>query len=201
MKPLRVLGGLVALAVAVGACGGGGDDRELSGLTRDPAPQVGDTPFPDLSQGGEPFEFRAQEGGLLLVYFGYTNCPHECPTTMAAINASLDELGDDADRISVAMVTVDPERDTDVLADYVQSFVPGAHAIATDDIDALRQFAERFGVTFDVTKRPGGRVDVTHSAYLFAVDDAGQLAITWPFGTRVEDLVGDIRQLLSDREA
>jgi protein SCO1/2 len=196
---LRVLAGLVALGVAVGACGGG-DDRELTGLTRDPAPQVGDTPFPDMSQGGEPFEFRGPPGGLLLVYFGYTNCPHECPTTMAAINASLAELGDDADRISVAMVTVDPERDTDVLAEFVQSFVPGAHAIATDDIDALRQFAERFGVTFDVAKSPAGRVEVTHSAYLFAVDDAGRLAITWPFGTPVEDLVGDIRQLLSDRE-
>jgi protein SCO1 len=194
----RVLAGLVALGVAVGACGGDGD-RELNGLTRDPAPQVDATPFPDLSQGGQPFDFRAPQGGLLLVYFGYTNCPHECPTTMAAINASLAELGDDADRISVAMVTVDPERDTDVLADFVQSFVPGAHAIATDDIDALRQFAERFGVTFDVAKSPGGPVEVTHSAYLFAVDDAGRLAITWPFGTPVEDLVGDIRQLLSDR--
>src|SRR5262245_23072152 len=159
MKLLRVLGGLVALGVAVGACGGG-DDRELVGLTRDPAPVVGDVPLPDMSQGGAPFEFLAPQDGLLLVYFGYTNCPHECPATMAAINASLAELGDDADRISVAMVTVDPERDTDVLADFVQSFVPGGHAIATDDIDALRQFAERFGVVFDAGESPAGEVEV-----------------------------------------
>jgi protein SCO1 len=197
---LRILAGLVALGVAVGACGGGGD-RELSGITRDPAPQVGDTPFPDMSQGGAPFSFRAEPGGLLLVYFGYTNCPHECPVTMAAIKAALAELDEDAGRISVAMVTVDPERDTDVLAPFVQSFVPDAHAIATDDIDALRQFAERFGMIFDVAKAPGGQVEVTHSAYLFAVDDAGRLAITWPFGTPVEDLVGDIHQLLSDADA
>jgi protein SCO1 len=194
---LRFVVGLVAVCASVAACGGG-DDRELVGYTRDPAPQVGDVPLPDMSRGGEPFEFRAAQGGLLLVYFGYTHCPHECPTTMAAVNRSLAQLGDDADRISVAMVTVDPERDTDVLADFVQSFVPGAHAIATDDVDLLRAFAERFGVAFDVVKSSGGDVEVSHSTYLFAVDDAGRLAVTWPFGTSVEDLVGDIEQVLDD---
>jgi protein SCO1/2 len=196
---LRLAVGLAALgALAAAACGGGGD-RELAGITRDPAPAVDGVPLPDMSQGGQPFEFRASPGGLLLVYFGYTNCPHECPVTMAAINRSLAKLGDDADRVSVAMVTVDPERDTDVLADYVQGFVPGGHAIATDDIDTLRQFAEPFGVVFDAASSPTGDVEVGHSDYLFAVDDAGGLAITWPFGTPVEDLVGDIRQLLADR--
>jgi protein SCO1 len=197
---LRFVIGLLALGTFVAACGGGGD-RELVGYTRDPAPQVDGVPLPDVSQSGEPFEFRAAEGGLLLVYFGYTHCPHECPTTMAAVNRSLAELGDDADRISVAMVTVDPERDTDVLADYVQSFVPGAHAIATDDVDGLRVLAERFGVAFDVVKSSDGEVEVSHSTYLFAVDDTGRLAITWPFGTPVEDLVGDIKQLLADSGA
>jgi protein SCO1/2 len=194
---LRLLVGLVALgAFTTAACGGGGD-RELVGITRDPGPQVGDVSLPDMSHAGKPFQFRAPAGGLLLVYFGYTNCPHECPATMAAVNRSLAKLGDDADRVSLAMVTVDPKRDTDVLADYVHSFVPGAHAIATDDLDALRQFAERFGVVFDSSKSPAGAMQVGHSDYLFGVDDAGRMVITWPFGTRVEDLVGDMRQLLS----
>jgi protein SCO1 len=192
----RAVLGLAAVAAIVAACGG--DDRELVGITRDPAPQVDTVALPDVSRGGEPFEFRAEAGGLLVVYFGFTNCPDICPTTMSDLSRALDNLGDDADRVSVAMVTVDPERDTPVLADYVQSFVPGAHAIATDDDATLRPFAETFGVTYGVLKEAGGEVQVDHSSYLFAVDDTGRLVITWPFGTPVDDLAGDLDQLLSD---
>ena len=63
------------------ACGG--DDRELVGLTRDPEPQVDAVALPDVSHGGAPFEFRAAGGRAAVVYFGYTNCPDVCPTTMA----------------------------------------------------------------------------------------------------------------------
>ena len=188
--------GLVVGAGLVAACGG--DSHELVGLTRDPAPQVDDVALPDVSRGGEQFEFRAAEGGLLVVYFGFTNCPDVCPTTMSDLSRALGELGDDAERVSVAMVTVDPERDTEVLAEYVQSFVPGAHAIATDDDATLRAFSEAFGVSYGVLTGPDGEVEVNHSSYLFAVDDAGRLVITWPFGTPVDDLAGDLKQLLAD---
>ena len=77
------------------ACGG--DERELVGLTRDPEPQVDGVALPDVSRGGAPFDFRAPDGGLLVVYFGYTNCPDVCPTTMADLRVALDDLGDDAD--------------------------------------------------------------------------------------------------------
>jgi protein SCO1 len=189
--------GALALAGLVAGCGGGGD-RELAGLTLDSPRQVDQIALPDVSRGGEPFEFRASDGGLLVVYFGYTNCPDVCPTTMSNVGRALDELGDDAERVSVAMVTVDPDRDAEVLADYVQSFVASGHAIATDDIPALRDFAETFGVAFDVVKAPGGRVDVIHSDHLFAVDDAGALVLAWPFGTPVDDLAADMQQLLND---
>ena len=120
----------LGIAVATAGCGG---DRELVGLTRDPAPQVDAVTLPDVSRDGAPFELRAEPGGLLVVYFGYTNCPDICPTTMADLARALDDLGDDADRVDVAMVTVDPDRDTDVLADYVDDFVAGGHALATAD--------------------------------------------------------------------
>jgi protein SCO1/2 len=192
---------LLAVAVlALAACGGG--DRELVGLTRDPEPQVDTVALPDLSQDGEPFDFRAPEDGLLVVYFGYTNCPDVCPTTMADLKVALEDLGDVAERVEVAMVSVDPERDIPVLADYVQSFVPGAHAIATEDQAALQTLAAPFGVSYQVTTAPDGEIRVAHSSYLFAVDDAGRLVITWPVGIDEEqrvtakDLAGDIRQLL-----
>lgn len=186
-------------AVTLVACGGG--QRELVGLTRDPEPQVDAVALPDVSEGGAPFEFRAPPDGLLIVYFGYTNCPDVCPTTMADLKVALEDLGDDAERVDVAMVTVDPDRDTPVLADYIQSFVPGAHAIATDDQAALQSVAGSFGVSYVVRTAPDGAVEVGHSSNLFAVDDAGSLVLTWSVGgeegtARADDLAADIRQLL-----
>jgi protein SCO1 len=186
---------MAAVTTVVAACGGG-EERELVGYTRDPAPRVDTAALPDVSRGAEAFEFRAPAGGLLVVYFGFTNCPDVCPTTMSDLGRALDDLGDDAERVAVAMVTVDPVRDTDVLAEYVQSYVPDAHAIATDDVTLLRDVAEAFGASFDVTTSPDGEVEVTHSSHLFAVDDTGTLALTWPFGTPVDDLAADLRQLL-----
>jgi len=191
---------LVVAAVVLAACGGGGD-RELVGLTRDPEPQVDAVELPDVADGGAPFAFRAPAGGLLVVYFGYTNCPDVCPTTMADLKVALDDLGEDADRVAVAMVTVDPARDTPVLADYIQSFFPGAHAIATDDQAALQSVAGPFGVSYEVRTAPDGETEVGHSSNLFAVDDAGRLVLTWSVGggegtARADDLAGDIRQLL-----
>ena len=185
---------VILAVVALAACGGG--ERELVGLERDPAPQVDAVALPDVSRDGAPFEFRAEPGGLLAVYFGYTNCPDVCPTTMAALAQAREGLGDDADRVGVAMVTVDPERDTNVLTGYVQSFVDGAHAIATDDVSTLREVAESFGAGFVVEKGASGEVSVGHSEYLFAVDDTGRLVVTWPAPTPADDLEGDLRQLL-----
>jgi len=194
----RALAALL-LAPVLASCGG--DDHELVGLTRDPEPQVDAVALPDLSHDGAPFEIRAPADGLLVVYFGYTNCPDVCPTTMADVKTALDDLGDDAERVEVAMVSVDPERDIPVLDDYVQSFVPGGHALATDDQAALQSAAAPFGVSYQVTTGPDGKIDVSHSSYLFAVDDAGKLVVTWPVGldetsTSADDLAADMRRLL-----
>lgn len=180
-------------AVVLAACGG---DRDLVGYTLDPPPQVDVVALPDVSEGGEPFELRAPPADLLVVYFGYTNCPDVCPTTMADLRAALRELGDDADRVGVAMVTIDPDRDTAVLADYVGSFIEGGHALATDVADDLRAVADRFGVSYLVTRNPAGEIEVTHSPQLYVVDDAGRLALTWQFGVTPDDIAGDLEQLL-----
>ena len=188
----------VFTAVTVAGCG---EDRQLVGLTRDPEPEVDVAAVPDVSRDGEPFRFVAPDDGMLVVFFGYTNCPDVCPTTLAQLRRGLDDLEpDDAERIDAVMVSIDPERDRDVLADYVDSFVPGAHAVALDDDAVLQEVALAFGVSYQVTTRPNGDVDVAHSdTGLFAVDDTGTLVLTWPYGSTSDDIAGDLEQLLADR--
>ncbi len=92
------------------------------------------------------------------------------------MRTALGDLGDEADRIDLAMATVDPERDTgEVLTPYVQSFVPDARALRTTDDADLQAAADLFGVTYDVTTTDEGEVEVSHSGFLYAVDD-GMLA-------------------------
>lgn len=186
---------LAAAAVtALAACGS--DPHEYVGVTPRPAAEVGDVSLPELTAGGGEFAMRGPDDGLLFVYFGYTNCPLECPTTLGDIGAieralSLDDPGI-ADRIDVAMVTIDPARDLPVLADYVAGFVPDAHALGTADDGALEQAATKFGVTYQVS---GGQV--AHTTHLFAVDDTGTNVMIWTFPTDRNALQADIEALLS----
>lgn len=193
-----IVAATVATLVLAAACGG--EERELVGYTRDPAPAVDQVALPDVSAGGAPFEFRGPAGGVLIVYFGYTNCPDVCPTTLANVRGAREELGDDAGRVELAMVTVDPDRDAEVLTEYVQGFVPGGHAVVPDDAARLRQAADSFGVSYQVTRAPNGEVQVAHTDHLFAVDESGTLVLTWPSGTSRADLAADLEVLLEDLE-
>ena len=191
---------ILALGLVVTACGGSGDDggTALRGSVREPAPNVAEVSLPDGSADGADFSFQADEGELLLVYFGYTSCPDVCPTTLADVrNAvrSLDEA--DADRVTLAMATVDPERDTpEVLTGYVQTFVPGGHALVTDDYELLTKVGDAFGASFGVETGWDGEPVVEHTGFLYAVDDAGRIVVTWPFGMKSADMAHDIEQLL-----
>ncbi len=187
------LAGLVVASVLLAGCA----DPELAGFVREPTPVVADVGLPDVSQGGTTFDFTADPGELLLVYFGYTSCPDVCPTTLADTRTALSQIGDVAERVSFAMATVDPGRDTDeVITGYVQSFLPEAHALRTDDDAALRAAVTPFGADYGVTVNEDGDIEVIHTGSLYAVDDQGRLLVTWPFGISIEDLSSDLELLL-----
>jgi protein SCO1/2 len=193
--------GLVLVASVLGGAllaGCGGEEETLTGIVRSPLPQLADVSLPDAGADGEPFAFRAPEGGLLLLYFGYTYCPDVCPTTMADVRKTLREIdSDEAARVTVAMATVDPERDTaDVITGYVQSFVEGAHGLRTEDDAELRAAADAIGASYDVQRNEEGEIEVAHTGYLYAIDDQGRLLVTWPFPTPQADLQADVELLL-----
>jgi protein SCO1 len=175
-------------------------DRQLAGIVRTPAPEVDATAVPSLTNPGEDAVFRAEPGGLLAVYFGYTSCPDVCPTTMADWAVALRRLPPElSDAVGTLMVTVDPERDNELLPGYVTSFVADAEAAGTTDADLLADAAEPFGVSYDVVTNDDGEVEVSHSGFLYLVDDEGHLLVTWPFGLSSRDMAADVVQLFDGR--
>ncbi len=185
------------IAFVLGAAGCSAEPAQLSGFVRDPLPDVSTASLPDVSSGGAAFTMQAPENELLLLYFGYTACPDVCPTTLADLKSALRDLGDQAEKVNVAMVTIDPERDTDeVITGYVQSFIPAAHALRSTDPDELRAAADYFGADYGVSVDDEGKYEVFHTANVYAIDDGGLLQLTWPFGTEPENIAADIEILL-----
>ena len=203
-RPVRTVAAAVTSVLAMitlAACGGD-PPRELAGFVREPGPTVDEVALPDLSRGGDEFAMRADPGELLVVYFGFTNCPDVCPTTLADLRAALRQMDPaDAARVQFAMVTVDPDRDSPVLVDYAQTFVDDARALATDDPALLRAAADPFGVSYAIETDDAGNIEVGHSSQMFVVDDQGELVLTWQFGIPAADIAADLEQLLAERSA
>lgn len=205
MKRLVSIIGVMALVAA--ACGNADDealtngtqsggDSEFVGYRRDPAPNVSQFELPDLSNGGEAFPLRAAPGELLVVYFGYTNCPDFCPTTLSDVRLARQQLAE-PERVDVAMVAIDPDRDLPILAEYVGGFFPDdGHALGTDDPSLLARVAAPFGVQYEVTTNDEGEIEVGHTTQLYALDDRGDLALTWQFGVTRDELAADLERLL-----
>lgn len=201
--PALLFAGLLLLTVgATGGCGGddGGDATPLQGVVRTPPLEVSAVALPAVNRDGEETLLSAADGELLLVYFGYTSCPDVCPTTMTDIKGALADLPDDlADRVTVAMVTVDPERDTDeVLTDYVTHFFDDPLAFRTTDPEALAEAASAFGVQYEVTPHEAGAAyEVSHTGVTYVVDDTGTVVVEWPFGFSSEAMATDLTTLLT----
>ena len=182
--------------------GDGNSDSALSGIVREPAPQVDLVSLPSLSDPGTDIEFRADEGEIQVVYFGFTNCPDVCPTTLADLTVALRMLDpEEADAVDVVMVGVDPKRDNEVLDQYVTTFISDAVAAGSDDAELLAEAGEPFGASWEVRTTDDGDIEVDHSPFLYAVDDQGRLVLTWQFGASSQDMADDLSTLLGRAQA
>ena len=200
---LRLVALVVVGSIAIAACGSdaappaGSDAASLAGYERSPEPTVGHVSLPAVNRNNVDFAFHAESGQLLLVFFGFASCPDICPTTLADARLALAELGDRADDVNLAFVTIDPDRDTPQIATaYVEAFIEGSIALRSEDADELARTADAFGVTYSVIENDAGDVEVGHTPNLFVVDDRGALILTWPFGVPSPDMTSDLNILL-----
>ena len=202
----------ILVAVMAGACGSGegtgGESGQLSGMTRTPPNAIGDLRLPQVNPESDNRKgsLIGPDGGLMLVYFGFTYCPDVCPTTLADLRLALEELDEDErSRVRFSMVTVDPERDTAaVLNDYLGHFFEPEvfSSIRTTDAGRLRAAEEQFGASHRIGRPDSeGDYDVDHTAQLYAVDQDGIVAVEWPFGAEASSIASDLRELLRRAES
>jgi protein SCO1/2 len=138
------------------------------------------------------------KGKVVVMFFGYTHCPDVCPTTMAELNGVLKQLGDDASRVQVLFVTLDPARDTpQVLAQYVPAFNPTFVGL-TGDAAAIDRTAKDFKVFYQ--KVPGSSPDnytLDHTAGSYVFDTQGRLRLFVRNGGNTDALKADLKTLLA----
>lgn len=148
---------------------------------------------------GSQFRLGDFRGKVVLLYFGYTFCPDVCPTTLYDLTRVKETLGEDGSNIVVAMITVDPERDTpEMLFDYVTTFDPAFIGLS-DDIENLESIWSAYGVyrsENDVESSAGYLVD--HTARVYVIDRLGNLRMTFPFGMTYQAMADDLDHLLAE---
>jgi len=137
-------------------------------------------------------------GRLMLVFFGFTNCPDVCPTTLAEVAAIMNGLGSKADQVQPIFITIDPERDTpEVLAEYVPLFDDRIIGL-TGTPKQVAATSKTFPIFFDRVSQasaPDGYT-MAHTSHLFLFDREGGLAGTWPYGTPATEILKDLKARL-----
>jgi protein SCO1/2 len=149
-------------------------------------------------QYGQPFRLSDQQGQVMLLFFGYTQCPDVCPTTLGTWRKIHEALGDEAGQVRFVFVTVDPERDTaERLGLHVNAFNPDFVGL-TGSPEELEAVYEIFDVYHEKDTSSGSAAGylVNHTATTFVLGTDGQWRLRETYGTPVEDVVYDIQQLL-----
>jgi len=174
------------------------------------SPEV--TPFKSTDVTGATFaqDFRLKDhhgklrtladfkGKIVVTFFGFTQCPDVCPTSMTTMTEVKRLLGDQGERLQVLFITVDPERDTQaLLKEYMASFDPGFIALRPER-DELKDVAAAFKIYYK--KVPGSTptsYTMDHSAGKYIFDTEGRVRLFSAYGTDAATIASDIQILLT----
>ena len=186
------LGAAATFAAALAACG-------------ESAPQFkgSDISGTRLGQGMELVDYNGKtrklsdfSGKVVVAFFGFTQCPDVCPTSLAELAEAMKKLGADADRVQVLLITVDPERDTpDILKQYVTAFDPRFLGL-TGTPDQVKKAAASFKAYYAKAPTKDGGYSMDHTAAFYLLDGKGESRVLANNNIGVDALVHDIQALL-----
>lgn len=147
---------------------------------------------------GAAINARSLQGKPVLVFFGFTNCPDVCPTTLTQLSVVMKKLGPQADDIQIALVSVDPGRDTpEVMQSYTASFGPWLLGL-TGEEEALTRLREAYGVYAAMESSDDkGSYNVMHSAAVFAFDAKGRARLLISDVNDSDAVASDLKQLIN----
>ena len=186
---------LVLLAVAFTLAGCGPDTPQFR--ASDVTGSAFGRDFALTDHAGKARTLADFRGKAVVLFFGYTQCPDVCPTTLAALAEAMRQLGADAAKVQVLFVTVDPERDTrELMSSYVTAFNPSFLGLS-GDADATARTAKEFKILYQ--KQPGRTPEsytMDHSAGTFIFDPQGRLRLYVGYGQGADVFAHDIRELL-----
>jgi protein SCO1/2 len=155
-------------------------------------PPVPAANFTLTNQSGSPGSLADFRGKYVLLFFGFTNCPDECPATMGMLMVAHDQLGSQQDRVQVVFISTDPDRDTPPqVTDFINRF-NRMFVGFTGDKAQLQPVWKDFGVTV----LDNGE---THSTIVYLIDPQGNLRLTYSSSTKPEDIVADLKRLFKER--
>ncbi|GGE30394.1 copper-binding protein [Agaricicola taiwanensis] len=168
------------------------------------APQAGQSsagssvggPFSLQDQTGATVTDESLRGQPFVVFFGFTHCPDICPTKLFELSEALNALGDDAEKISVLFVSVDPERDTpDILARYISSFNPRIRAL-TGSPEAIDGMVKAYRGYYRKVPTEGGDYTMDHTAVVYLMDSEGDFVAPLNMERPAEEVAADIQRQL-----
>ncbi len=185
---------LVALAVLLAGCGGGAQKFNSVDITGADYARA----FALTDHTGSKRTLSDYRGKVVAVFFGFTQCPDVCPTTLSDMAHVKKQLGKDGDQLQVLFITLDPERDSPaVLARYVPSFDPSFVALYGSP-EQTAATAKEFKVFYQkVAGKTPTSYSVDHTAGTYVIDREGRVRLFVKQGEGTEQLVADLKRLLS----
>lgn len=153
--------------------------------------------FTLAGQNSQPVSLSDFKGKALLIFFGFTNCPDICPTTMLTLKRVHTQLGERAGQLQVVFITLDPERDgPKQMAEYVAHFDKSFVGL-TGSLEQIREVAKRFSVFFK--KNDAGSAAgylISHTDVIYLIDQEGTTRGLYQAKDPVEKMLGDVKSLL-----
>lgn len=189
---MAVFAGLIAMYLVLGT------DREYTfqGSLIEPAVPAPQFELTDMN--GNLFQLSQLEDQVVVMFFGYTSCPDVCPVTLTEFLQIRSKLGPAAEQVSFVFVTVDPERDTpERMRKYLTNFDPEIIGLTGERSDLEPVWADYGVYQARAEGSSDGNYLVDHSSRVYVIDRAGNLRLTYLFGTESELITEDIRHLVS----
>jgi len=190
----RLIVAASAVAILSTGCGPGASPPKFKSTDITGSGIGGELAMPDFT--GKMRSLSEFEGKVVLVFFGYTQCPDVCPTTLTEAAEALKILGPKAKDVQVIFITVDPERDTpELLAQYVPAFHPSFIGLRGDAAQ-LDRVAKLFKIYYAKSPSPGGDYTMDHSAAKFVFDKQGRIRLLVQHAAGPDVLAHDLGLLL-----